>query len=296
MIYHGLRRFLRSERVENTSTIPIASAAQGLVEFQGYAYPLSKTKTTLEGKECVYLSYELQKKSKNWHTVWTFNDKDPFAIVDSSGLACVDPTNINLDSPTVTQSYNSIDERGKQRIESLVGSSIKGFPPSFGILGTQFRIVQKAIYFASPILVIGNFHTDATATSLQVGADYPAFFKRVQEVMKNDRKRNQSLQKGLSALTDTRKAHSIKRSLEGEQGENDSLFLRISLDEGNTSASQISITSIGTVAANSTHSLYVADSHEAVLLKRIGQWNLSLVIGGAALIAVGLYLFFEKHL
>lgn len=297
LLIHGLRNFLRTRKITDASTIPIASAPQGLVEFQGYAYPVMQVMKTIAGRSCVVLEYELQVENKNsWSTVWTSANYNRFGIVDSSGIACVDASNAVTEIKQQIYYWKKLDERAQNELALLVGGEVKGFPPasSFFSFRKTYRLIEKAIYIGTPIYVMGSFRTPSEPQAIYLGLNFPKFFKKVQDLMKTRKFETAAL----GALTDKHKSLMLRKQLsKANKVANFDLDLQEkNLDENNSSITPGDIPILGYVESSSSHQLFFADCHEKELLKRIGRWNVPLMILGIALIVVGIFIIVNnKH-
>src|SRR5262245_60860904 len=94
-----------ARHIQDTPRSKVATAPQGLVEVEGFAWPESEVDKTLNGLEAVYRCLTLQrqdteyddgKRRKVWKTVGGYSTGRPFYVVDETGLALVDLAGVDV--------------------------------------------------------------------------------------------------------------------------------------------------------------------------------------------------------
>ncbi len=290
LFFKGIKNFLRSRKSEDTSTIPIKSAPQGLVELEGYTYPVLETKKSLEGKPCVFLEIELQKKTDdNWVTVWKSKNNTIFGIVDPTGIACIDPKQATTEIKRQLYMWKKLDNKSQAELTNLIDKDISGFPPT-GFFSSTYRVIQKAIYVGNPIYVMGSFRTSSDQKAFDLGPNFPDFVRKVQ----NQMKALKFAETTLNSLTDKHKALLLKKKLENNSILEVSGLINKQEQVTYSKDSEFDVVVSGFVENSETHKLFFADCHERELLKRIGRWNLPMMIIGLGLMVLGTFMLFNE--
>ena len=256
----GIRRMLRRRRVDDMPTSKIGSAAQGLVELQGNAWPLARSAVPgLDGAALVYRRWRLEKlvkfgKSSSWVRQLEVVRGESFVIADATGCAGVDASECDLSVKPKTAPWTSLGPKGQRMVSAWVGSSVSGFPPS-GWFGAKFRLVEHGIGIGSPLHLAGEFRSSSSPLRVQVATGLNAFVKQVT----------------------ASPVHLMRRFDADRAG-------YVGTEEGEF------VECAGTVRKSAGHALTLADCREVQLLKRVGSWNMTRVIGGALGIGLGVSL------
>lgn len=134
MLYAGVKKYLLLQRVNNTPTSKVRSAAVGLAEFHGKAFCKEHTESPITKKKCAYyrLTAEYYKEGKHggWRDFYSSASGKPFYLEDDTGRILVDPKDAEVDIP--------------------VDNSFEGRINPFSILGiSQTKIDQKVIDFVN---------------------------------------------------------------------------------------------------------------------------------------------------
>jgi len=107
----GLDNFLLRQRVLNTPTSKVRSAAVGLVELSGKVKSDNPLVSPVSKEKCVFWSVTGQfRKSghSGWRTVYAKSSIQPFYLEDDTGKILVDPKDANLDIPADLESEGGI--------------------------------------------------------------------------------------------------------------------------------------------------------------------------------------------
>jgi len=103
-LYIGLSTYLLLQKIKNTPTSKVQSAAVGLVELSGTAEsrepaisPISKVPSAYYLVESQY--YVKSRRSGHWHTFHTSLCKKPFYLKDETGKMLIDPTGVDVNIP-----------------------------------------------------------------------------------------------------------------------------------------------------------------------------------------------------
>lgn len=116
LLYSGTQRFLLRQRIMNTPTSKVRSAAVGLVELFGKAdfegdmlSPISKTM-------CAYwrITGEWYKSGKHggWRKMFASESSEPFHLVDETGRMLVEPKGAEVSIPHDLQSTGHLSDKG----------------------------------------------------------------------------------------------------------------------------------------------------------------------------------------
>lgn len=170
LIVTAIRNHKRHRKVSDTHRSKIATAPQGFVEFEGFAWPTGETTVVQGGHEAVYYSFELQQKVSNgkrtdWKPVYKSLHANPFFLVDATGLVRLDLTDVELNLEDSRKTlWARLDKIEKDRIlNHVVKEQISGFPPSSGgvynFFAGAFRVVETEIRVGAPIYATGNYQS-----------------------------------------------------------------------------------------------------------------------------------------
>lgn len=297
LLYRSIRRHRMIRRAVDTPRSKTASAPQGFVELEGFAWPDTDTVISCSGNEALYHSFQLQRevtrgsgksRRRTWETVFQRIHAAPFYIVDGTGLVMLDPAAAELNLETASaRSWRSLNMNEKRRVtETLVTSAVAQFPPEdifFGFFGPKFRIVESEIRVGSPMYATGNFSAAEGETFHVKSKGLTYFFNHVFDIKTGGLKSWKKVfdtdddgrvdageaQHGYSALAQR------GRSKEKAQNPTESEF-RLH----------------GTLGSSSIHRLFVADTNQTHLTERLGRFLWTQFIGGAALLTAGIALTF----
>ena len=113
ILYSGLKRRTRARAIEEMPRSKIATAPQGLVEVEGFAWPNeNRVARSSSGFENVYYELQLQREEsrgsgknrrKVWVTIFTHRHAETFYICDATGIALVDPQDALIEVHQHTQ-------------------------------------------------------------------------------------------------------------------------------------------------------------------------------------------------
>lgn len=288
LIWTALHRQKRTRQVEDTPRSKIASAPQGHVELQGFAWPESKSLTTVDGFEAVYYSLSLQREEtrgsgknrrKVWVTVWNREMNDPFYLVDATGLALILPAKaeINIEAQRI-RGWKSLSEDQQRRILDVAAEAkVSGFPPSRSVFGflfnSKFRICEREIRVGCPLYANGDFRSVGDFAQKIRTEGLTQFAAMVLD----EKKRTE---KNVDSLLDKNKDGKVS-ALERREGY--TFAAKLALEKARAPGSeQRDFDLYGIVDSNSNHKLLIADAHEKDLVGRLknGFW-FQLIIGAA---------------
>lgn len=102
MTVTGMRKYLLAQKIKNTPTSKVRSAAVGLVELYGKAESKEKMLSPLSQRPCAYwkIIAEHESASKNqertWSKFFTDESKDRFYLRDDTGKMLVEPEGADI--------------------------------------------------------------------------------------------------------------------------------------------------------------------------------------------------------
>jgi hypothetical protein len=302
LFWSAIKNQKKTRKIQDTARSVLSSAAQGYIESQGFAWPAFESVPTREGYDAVYFSFTLQKeivtgsgknKRREWITVFTLLHNPDFYIFDHSGLALIEPGSAEFEIENVkTTLWSRLSEVDRFNIQENIikNNVIEDFPPSnifFGLFGTRFRIIEAEVLSGSPIYAHGHF---SSAEGLQMQVKVPGlglFYRRVYEG-------SSGRLKNLNTLLDENKDGKVS----GKEARNGySLLAKMSLAKAKLESKEENDFNIfGHLRSSEAHHLLVADAHEVHLVGRLTQRLWLQFVGGAALLAVGIFLLPELGL
>lgn len=295
-VYRGIWKLKKTQKIANTPRSRIRSAPQGYVEFEGFAWPKSQTTRLASGLEAVYSSLILERQDsegsgKNrrrvWRQVFSHTENQPFYVCDATGLCEVDLTNADLEiEEKSARAWGSLNPEEKQRIIQLAkDKTILGFPPStflFGLFSKKFRVREREILAGSPLYVNGDFRTYQVNEAPEVAVGLEEFSQRVFNL---EAKSN----KNMKTLFDKNRDGKLDHK-EMQQGY--SLLATTALRKKSPHSANFQKSSFGTLRSSETHKLYLADTTEDLLVKRIKSKGLMELSFGALGIVGAFVIFF----
>lgn len=295
LIWQALRRQKRVRLIQDTPKSKISSAPQGLVEIQGFAWPLEKGHLNRAGQELVYYKFSLQRhetrgSGKNKKTVWvevfSFAHNKPFYLLDPTGLAIVDPLNSEMEIETgVAKLWNSLTvPEQNYYLENIIPMTVPNFPPKKGLLGAfsgKYRVLESEVRAGCPLYVTGDFRTLNAESKKVQSFGLTHFASRIIDF-------NSRSFKNLSALLDKDSSGKVCH-----KEARDGYSFAAQLSQKKTTAEKLTENEFevfGELRSNSNHKLYVADAHEDHLVNKLKSGQIFRVFGGAAMIATGVVL------
>lgn len=290
VLWQAILRHKKVRKIQDTASTKIASAPQGYVEIQGFAWPIQKGIKSSEGFELVYYRVSLEKEvRRNKQTTWVkvFSDGfvKPFYIVDPTGLVIVDPSTAEIESGHIkTRSWRSLKKEEQDfYLNNIFPKDIKNFPPSnrFGIFSTKYRIVETEIRTGSPIYVAGEFKTHNAEIRRVTTVGLTQFCNRVMDF-------NSLNFKKLDALLDKNNDGKVtyKEARDGYAVAAELSKKRTELEKIQEKEFEV----YGVLAGSVNHKLYLADSHEAHVVQRLQKGFFLRLVGGVVMLSISLFM------
>lgn len=278
--YKGFRSFKLRREIEDTPTSPIRSAAQGLTEIEGFAWPRS-IQIALNGEPFCYYHFDLQEyrqrgKSGSWESILKYSSMEPFYIIDQTGVCEVNTNKIDINFTSQTIKLSNLTDSQFDILQSICPEIKQYRPASTGLFKSLFqpsrRIIESAIYCGSPVYAKGNFQTKSQSTSHLLDGIHQ-FWSEIKQNKQSKKPENLD--------------HGFFRSFWISKSKN-----HLSTDK------HCEVEISGIIAQSENHDLIVFDGHQQYALNTVGNFSVLLMIGGVVLIgtAIILALFYTKFL
>ena len=277
--YLGLKNFRKSRKIQDTARIDIASAPQGLVEVEGYAWPLEPSFAAVCGRQVVYYNYKVQElvkrdKDSSWETRYEFNHNASFYVIDQSGVCIVNPAKDSMD---ITEKITKLDFYA-ETIEALSQSSRQKSGWLGKIFSGTYRLVEHKLFVGSPVYICGNLQA-MNLNQVKIRGDYKKFLTQIKTMNANP----------------IFKMSKLDANRDGVLSDDEMIGGIADLSKDIAARAVESETKLaGTISSSEAHNLIVADGHQEQYLKRLTSFNLLKIWGGAALICAGLFYFFAR--
>ena len=288
-ILQALRRQKRVRQIQDTPKSKIASAPQGLVEVQGFAWPSEKGFISPMGHELVYYHFSLEKeeyrgsgryKKRVWVPVFSHTHANPFYLVDPTGLAVIHPSESEMEiDKGKARLWTSLKPAEQNHfLQTLITRPIPSFPPRgrfSGFLSQKFRVVEKEIRAGCPIYATGDFRTQ-NAESKKIKAEgLTHFANRIIDFNSRSFKNLKSLLDkdgdGKVCHKEARDGYSFAAQLSQKKTKTENLL-----------ESEFEI--FGEIKCTPNHKLFLADAHEDHVVEKLKKFHSTRVFGGSALL------------
>jgi len=293
LLYSAIRAHRRHRNIADTPRSKVATAPQGFIELQGFAWPSGPTLPTESGGEALYHSLTVQQQKstgtgksrrKTWVTVFQRVHAEPFYLVDATGLALIDPSQaeVNVEGGRKRLWYSLPQTEKNRLLNHVIKDSIPGFPPStilFGLFGGRFRVIENQILVGSPIYASGDyrggegFPHKIQATGLETFARKTLDrekrgLRKLDRILDTNGDGKVCIQEARDGYTTAARINQKKKSAPSPQDELHDLF--------------------GTLGSSESHKLFLADAFENHLASRLQRGIWPKFAGGAALVAFGI--------
>jgi hypothetical protein len=171
LTYAGVQQYLLSQKIKNTPTSKVRSAAAGLVELFGKAKckddissPISKAKCIYWHVNCEY--YYHHKKSSGWRTFYSRSSSTPFYLEDDTGKMLVEPKDGQIQIPSDFRSQGHLSDKAlfgllpQKQLDAKVMAWMDADPAvksAFGGYGGHdLRVTESFIAEGDPLFVLGS--------------------------------------------------------------------------------------------------------------------------------------------
>lgn len=201
--FFGFRNLARSRKIRDTAVSKAASAPQGYVELEGFAWPDGSATSNLTERPVVYyqIAIEEYKKSgdkKKWVRVWSTAGPTRFMVCDDTGACLVSANESHVDAESRNFGWGQLSPAQRQLVIGRVGGEgvISGFPPSSGFIGglfsNDFRVVESYIEVGAAIFAAGSFKSLVAGPRVVGDAALERFAGRL-SAFRKDRRKFQSI-------------------------------------------------------------------------------------------------------
>ncbi len=298
LIIKSLKRQRQVQEVKNQGCSKIASAPQGLNEFQGFAWPMSVGPKNYKQQELVYHSFHLQElvtsgygknRKSEWKTVFSRGHFNDFYLVDPTGITILSLANAEIlfNSNRTRRWFTISTEEKNFCVKEVINTSVIGFPPSpffFGIFGSTFRIVDTEVFAGSPLYAKGDFRTEGTYNDKIKLQGLTLFSNKVF----NNKTRSI---RNIDSLLDTDKNGKVtyQESIEGHTHYAKYARKQSALENAKIQEQEFAV--FGILQTSNQHKMMLADSHQKQLLDQLKKGNILLMIAGCMLLALSLSFF-----
>lgn len=293
LLWRAIKKHKKARQVQDTPRSKVASAPQGYVELQGFAWPIAQTFEGGEGYDTVYYSFTLQKqvtkghgksKRREWETVFVRVHADPFYLVDGTGLVRVIPIGAELELGSAkTRDWQRVSKKDKDRIlEKVVNIKIPDFPPHdfmWGLFGSRYRIIEYEIPVGSPVYVNGDLKANEGLPQRIQATGLTNFYGRLFD-------KETKVQKNLKTLIDKNQDGKISadEALHGYR-----LAGHLALKKSKTeNVEETDFEVFGNLAGSQNRKLFLANAHEEHVVQRLNKFVWLQFVGGALLVTLGL--------
>ncbi len=326
IFWRAIKQHRRIRQIEDTPSSKAATAAQGLVELQGFTWPAGATQLIRNKKEVVYYSCEVQYarplllfygQSSRWKTVAKRVHSLPFYLVDETGVVKIDPT--HAETHLHQREVKYWKDASPELKNDLLGKEFK--PPIRFLshfMGIIRRVIRTALLSPAFFLTIFVYIYDRMFFSLiphyppspsdksyrvveswiEVGSPMYAsgdLTTRRAEITSIE-------QVGLAAFAESitkssfRQAGEVAKATGFAKLETDFVSIAKELRADATQAPQTQLKVHGQMATNGIHTLFLGDGMESELKKQLGAWLQLRFVAGAAVVTLGASLFgFNIH-
>ncbi|MEW6748773.1 MAG: hypothetical protein AB1295_03640 [Candidatus Micrarchaeota archaeon] len=176
----GVQRYLLYQKVSNTPTSKVRSAAVGLVELSGKARMEKDMESPISKGKCVFWKvtgeyYYQSKNSSGWREFFRRVSGVPFYLEDGTGRMFIDPKGAEVDIPSDfrweghMKEFKLLGFTLNKRMDEQVLAYVDGDPSvksAFrGYSGRRLRVTEYFIGEGDPLYVLGNAEPREGASS-----------------------------------------------------------------------------------------------------------------------------------
>ncbi len=170
LLYGGVQKYLLAQKIKNTPTSKVRSAAVGLVELVGKAIckdeifsPISKRKSAFW---IIHGEYYKPGKHGGWRTIYNASSPNQFYLEDDTGRMLIEPKGAEIDIPSDLSSTGHLTEGGILGVlkNKLLDAKVLAFIESDPAIkrtfnsysGYELRVTESFIAENDPLYVLGN--------------------------------------------------------------------------------------------------------------------------------------------
>jgi hypothetical protein len=170
LAYFGMRQYFLVQKIANTPTSKVRSAAAGLVELFGKAVCKEGLSSPISKVRCVYWLisaeyYDTTGERSEWRTFMTRKSDSRFFLEDDTGKMLVDPKMAQFNIPADFRSAGHLGQKGflgapQNQLDSRVLAWIEADASAkvaFGNMGHhELRVTESYIAEGDPLFVLGS--------------------------------------------------------------------------------------------------------------------------------------------
>lgn len=290
LVIKGIRDYRNRQAVEDLAKSKISSAAQGVVEIEGFAFPTDPSRQIecLAKKPCVHYELAIQRKQKGgedgWSTISYFRSGYPFYIYDVSGAATVEPEGVELEIEPITHAWSSLSEEKRAYALAIAAKSsmleeLPSIEPGFFL---NYRCVEKKILLGSPVLFHGEFKTSPGDDFSVQNEKLKTYHFRLKSILGN-------FKRYLSLFDQNR---------DGVLGDEESRmgFHRAALSAKTPeNVAKYSLKHFGRLKKHAEYPSFLADCHQQHVIQRLRGWDLLKIVCGVIICVAAIYLFMQTR-
>lgn len=284
--FRGFKRIQRVRAIQNTGSVPISSSPQGFVELQGFAWQTAPLTSPLTGQNCVYYGFRVEErvksgKSSHWQTVAFVESGTPFILADETGHVLIHPKGSELELAKDSRkvwNWRSLSVAQQESALEAVRQVKPGFNDRAWIFQKQLRVTEAVIPLGAPLYALGSLRRGEMERLYRPLQGLQLFFRRVSE-LKGDPVAQRGLDlNGDGSVCDEEWRHGYIQTATARMGTGTGGPIIV------PAGLRVSSECYGEMSSSPAHKLFLADSHQELLLKRLSRWNLHLIVAGAGLI------------
>lgn len=155
----SFKKLKQKRQIEDLATSLLSSASQGLVELEGFAWPINNPYFSKDQEPLVYYRISIEErvrrnKSSSWEERETIEWKDPFYFCDKSGAAIINLNEIPMSVKRITTSLSN--EELKNETFTFFQKSKPNFNWRPNLFSGSLRMVEEKIYAGAPLFFCGS--------------------------------------------------------------------------------------------------------------------------------------------
>lgn len=177
LLYNGIKKYTLLQKIKNTPTSKVQSAAVGLVKLYGTAEPRERQLSPISKKPCVYWMIKVEYKTNiadkinnldadhsSWRPIGTFISGNPFCLNDKTGKIIVDSNPAQVEIPINTTYAGHITGKGlfgktHKKIDESAVNFINSLPDNYKNMAYKnghIRVLEYYIAENDNVYVLGN--------------------------------------------------------------------------------------------------------------------------------------------
>jgi len=170
LIIGGVQRYLLSQKIKNTPTSKVRSAAVGLVELAGKARCKDTILSPISNMRSIYWrvkgEYYQPGKHGGWRDIYNASSSEPFYLEDDTGKMLIEPKEAEVDIPSDFFSEGHLSEGGimgmfkarllDQKVLAFLAATPAANQAFRNHSGYNLRITEWFIAEGDPLYVLGS--------------------------------------------------------------------------------------------------------------------------------------------